>query len=128
MYIIVPCSSLHNAMATGTYSNALGKLICSVHICLQTPYIHFIWQLMTTFRMRDMVMLECRHVSLSLCSRAVAPDVVCEAIAEVMRRNHWSRAAFIGHSYGTFVLSRMAQLHHDMVESMVRPAAHWCMD
>ena len=29
------------------------------------------------------------------------------------------RAAFSGHSYGTFVLSRMAQLHRPLIESMV---------
>ena len=87
--------------------------------CMQTPYLHFIYQLIRTFRSRDMVMLECRHVSLSMCHRAVSPDVVCEAIAEVLRRNRWSQAAFIGHSYGTFVLSRMVQLHRDVVESMV---------
>ena len=96
-------------------------------VCLQTPYIHFIYQLMTTFNTRDVVMLECRHVSLSLCSQAVSPDVVCEAIVEVMQRNKWTRAAFVGHSYGTFVLSRMAQLHRPLVESMV-PSLPWqCM-
>ena len=81
---------------------------------------------MTTFQNRDIVLLECRHVSLSLCSGAVSPDVVCEAIVEVMQRNKWSRAAFVGHSYGTFVLSRMTQLHRPLVESMVIPPASTC--
>ena len=48
---------------------------------------------MKTFRTREVVLLECRHVSLSLCSRAVSPDVVCEAIVEVMRRNNWAKCA-----------------------------------
>ena len=75
--------------------------------------------MMTSFRGRDMVLVECRHVSMSMCMRAKGPDVVCEVIAEIMKRHSCSKAAFVGHSYGTFVLSRMAQLHRDLVESMV---------
>ncbi|KAK9803224.1 hypothetical protein WJX73_006378 [Symbiochloris irregularis] len=84
-----------------------------------TPYVHFIYKLMTSCRGRDMVLVECRHVSLSMCLRAVSPDVVCKAIVEILHRNNWTKAAFVGHSYGSFVLSRMAQLHKNRVESMV---------
>ncbi|KAK9809735.1 hypothetical protein WJX73_001115 [Symbiochloris irregularis] len=84
-----------------------------------TPYIHFIWQLMRDYPMRPIVLLECPHVSLSLCSRAVTPDVVADAVVEVLRRRRWQRAAFVAHSYGTFVLSRIVQKHQSMVESMV---------
>ena len=90
----------------------------------QTPYLYFIYQMMTNFRGRDMVLVECRHVYMSLCMHAKCPDVVCEAIKEIMQRNHWNTAAFVGHSYGTFVLSRMAQLHRDLVESMVSDPKH----
>ena len=108
IHVVTQCSEMHGQIRADNICN------------MQTPYIHFIYQLVTTFTTRDVVMLECRHVSLSLCSQAVSPDVVCEAIAEVLRRNGWAKAAFIGHSYGTFVLSRMVQLHRPAVESMVR--------
>ena len=87
---------------------------------VQTPYLEFIWQLMKGYPMRPLVLLECRHISLSLCTRAVTPDVVAAALVEVMRRNCWPRAAYVGHSYGTFVLSRIVQMHRHLVESMVR--------
>lgn len=97
---------------------------CNIYCLLQTPYIQFIANLIINFRTRDIVMLECRHVSLNLCSHAVSPDLVVEAIAEVLRRNKWQKAAFVGHSYGTFVLSRMVQLHRGSVECMVRQQRH----
>ncbi|MCJ1422508.1 hypothetical protein MMC29_000388 [Sticta canariensis] len=98
-----------------------------------TPYLQFMANLIVNFRTRDIVMLECRHVSLNLCSHAISPDVVVEAIAEVLRRNRWKTAAFIGHSYGTFVLSRMVQLHRQAVESLVRarhlqPISAWPLE
>lgn len=90
---------------------------------LQTPYLHFIWHLKRAFPMRPIVMLECRHISLSLCTRAVTPDTVMEAVVEMLRRNRWHKAAFVAHSYGTFILSCIAQQHRDLVESMVGSCA-----
>lgn len=37
-------------------------------------------------------------------------------------RHGFNQAAFVGHSYGTFVLSRVIQRHGHSVQSMVRPA------
>lgn len=88
-----------------------------------TPYLHFIWHLKRAFPMRPIVMLECRHISLSLCTRAVTPDTVMEAVVEMLRRNRWHKAAFVAHSYGTFILSCIAQQHRDLVESMVGSCA-----
>ena len=92
---------------------------------MQTPYLHFIAHLRRAFPGRPLVLLECRHVSLSLCTRAVTPDVVAQAIVQVLRSHHWPCAAFVGHSYGTFVLSRIAQMHRHLVESMVCTPPAW---
>ena len=92
------------------------------HCAMQTPYIHFIWKLTRAFPSRPVVLIECPQVSLGMATHAVTPDVVMLAIVEFMHRNAWPRAAFVGHSYGTFVLSRLVQTHRDMVESMVRSA------
>ena len=65
---------------------------------MQTPYLQFIAQLGRLFSRRPMVLLECRHVSVTLRAAAVGPDKVVAALVEVLRRHGWSSAAFVGHS------------------------------
>ena len=110
---------------------------CPVAQCmraaLQTPYLQFISQLLRIFSTRPMVLVECRHVSITLCSRAIQPDAVVAAMVEIMRRHGWASAAFAGHSCATFaasllyVVSQLCQLcaaaacnvpkNHDLVGS-----------
>jgi pimeloyl-ACP methyl ester carboxylesterase len=86
----------------------------------QTPYLHFVAELMRAFPTRPMILLEARHVSVCLHTYCHSTDAMASAAAAILARHGWKQAAFMGHSYGTFVLSRIAQLHRPLVQSMVR--------
>ncbi len=85
----------------------------------QTPYMHFIAEMLRALPGRPVVLLEVRAVSVSLTRRPVAADAVAAAAAGVLARHGWPRAAFVGHSYGTFVCSRLAQTRPALVQSLV---------
>lgn len=69
---------------------------------------------------RPFLLMEKPHVCLGLTWRAVSTDTVADAIASLMEKQGWPTAAFVAHSYGTFVASRIIQLHRPRVESVVR--------
>ena len=75
---------------------------------------------MRAFPTRPIILLEARHVSVCLHWRALTTDQMAQAAQEILHKHGWDQAAFIGHSYGTFVMSRIAQLHQSIVQSMVR--------
>ena len=54
------------------------------------------------------------------CAQAATVDEVAHAAAGVLSSLGHRRAHFVGHSYGTFVISRVCQLYPD-----VRP--HWIL-
>ncbi|CAL8466496.1 g6032 [Coccomyxa elongata] len=84
-----------------------------------TPYLHFVAELTRAFPTRPIILLEARHVSVCLSWRAFSTDAMADAAVEVLQRHGFSQAAFVGHSYGTFVLSRIVQQHRHTVQSMV---------
>ena len=90
---------------------------------VQTPYLHFIMELVNAFPTRPMVLLEARHVSVGLHLTGRTTDAMADAAADILAKHGWQQAAFMGHSYGTFVLSRMAQMYRPLIQSMVRPCA-----
>lgn len=65
---------------------------------------------------RPLILLEVPHVSLRLRSRRAQPvdDVAAAAVAVLARHGH-DDAAFVAHSYGTFCVSRICQLHRRAV-------------
>lgn len=67
-------------------------------------------------RDRPLVLLEVPHVSLRFRSRRAQPvdDVAAAAVAVLARHGH-EDAAFVAHSYGTFCVSRICQLHRRAV-------------
>ncbi len=89
-------------------------------MCLQTPYLQFIHELTCAFRTRPIVLLEGRHVSVCLSRQSLCSDDMATAVRDILQQHGWAQAAFIGHSYGTFVLSRIAQIHKPIIHSMVR--------
>lgn len=62
-------------------------------------------------------MVEVPHVALRLCWEAQAVDDVANAVAAMLRRHGYRRCCVVGHSYGTFVASRLCQLHPELVHS-----------
>lgn len=84
-----------------------------------TPYIPLILELARLLPRRPVLLLEARHVSVGLAPRAASTDEVAAAARAVLAAHGWASAACVGHSYGTFVLSRLAQTAPDVVQSLV---------
>lgn len=66
-----------------------------------------------------MIILEFRHVSMRLCLRAAEVDHAAHTVAAIVRHQGFKEACVVGHSFGTFVASRLCQLHPDLVQSLV---------
>lgn len=83
------------------------------------PYLHFIHAIIRkSMTDRIIILVEMPHVALRLCPEA--PDLsdladdICKCVKE------WSpTACFIGHSYGTFVVSKILHKYPSMVEKVV---------
>ncbi len=86
---------------------------------LQTPYIHFMRMLFAATSSHPMIVLEFRHVSMRLCFRAGEVDHAAHAVAAIVQRQGFKEACVVGHSFGTFVASRLCQLHPSLVQSLV---------
>lgn len=66
-----------------------------------------------------MIVLEFRHVSMRLCYRAGEVDHAAHAVAAIVQQQGFKEACIVGHSFGTFVASRLCQLHPSLVQSLV---------
>lgn len=88
-------------------------------VCVQTPYIHFMRMLFAATSSHPMVVLEFRHVSMRLCLRAGQVDHAAHAVAAIVQKLGFKEACVVGHSFGTFVASRLCQLHPGLVQSLV---------
>lgn len=73
------------------------------------PYLHFILDLMKACPQTPFVVLEMPHVALRLCREALEVDEVSDSAIEAIKGLGYKKACFIGHSYGTFVTSRIIQ-------------------
>ena len=83
------------------------------------PYLHFIHQLMKNLPSSPIIALEVPHISLRLCWQAAAVDHVADAAITALKARGYSKACFIGHSYGTFVVSRICQRYAQYIHSAV---------
>jgi pimeloyl-ACP methyl ester carboxylesterase len=90
-----------------------------VTCCLQFPYIRFLQMLFNQASSHPIILMEFGFISLRFCWRAGEVDDAAHAVAEFVRQHGWSQACIVGHSYGTFVASRICQMHPDMVQSLV---------
>ncbi len=70
-----------------------------------------------------MIVLEFRHVSMRLCFRASEVDHAAHAVAAIVQQQGFKEACVVGHSFGTFVASRLCQLHPSLVQSLVSQLA-----
>ncbi|MEW5297299.1 MAG: hypothetical protein WDW36_000516 [Sanguina aurantia] len=80
-------------------------------------YIDFVRRLAAL----DAPLLACehRHISMKLCSSIPTADDVAHSVMRILDAHGVGKACFVGHSYGTFVASRVAQCHSARVQSMV---------
>ena len=74
-----------------------------------------------------MILLEFRHISMRLCLRAAAVDHAADVVAAIVQQQGFKEACVVGHSFGTFVASRLCQMHPTVVQSLVRLLAIWAL-
>ncbi|MEW5313243.1 MAG: hypothetical protein WDW38_004827 [Sanguina aurantia] len=73
------------------------------------PYLCFMISLAATGR--PILAFEFKHISQRWCRAVPSPNTLAIAMMEVLRQHGYHRAAFVGHSFGTAVLSRVLQAH-----------------
>lgn len=66
------------------------------------------------------------HVALRLCWEARDVDDVAHAVAAMLARHGYRRACVVGHSYGSFVASRLCQLHPEVCWGLLCAGACCC--
>ena len=85
----------------------------------QVPYLGLIQQTLWACPDSPMILLEAPHVGLTLQLRSRSVDDVAHAAAQILWRHTYEGACFVAHSYGTFCVSRICQLHRSLVHSVV---------
>lgn len=88
-------------------------------VAMQFPYILFMRMLFAATASHPMIVLEFRHISMRLCLRATEVDHAAHAVADIVKQQGFTEACVVGHSFGTFVASRLCQMHPAMVQSLV---------
>lgn len=117
---------MRRVSATLHYTAALdmsthyGQLCCNHVVMLQFPYILFLRTLFAATSSHPMIVLEFRHISMRLCLTAVDVDDATHAVAAMLRQHGFNKACVVSHSFGTFVASRLCQMHPSLVHSLVR--------
>ena len=69
---------------------------------------------------RPIVLLELPHVSMRLYHQGIDIDDVAHVVAEILANHGWPASCIVSHSFGTFVASRICQLHPACVHALVR--------
>lgn len=90
------------------------------------PYVMFLARLVATGR--PVIAIDCPHLSMRLCSTVPTIDSVVKATIAMMDAHNVPKVALVGHSYGTFMCSRMVQLHCNRLEcvTLIDPVCCCC--
>ncbi|EFJ53114.1 hypothetical protein VOLCADRAFT_115694 [Volvox carteri f. nagariensis] len=80
------------------------------------PYLNFLLRLSSLER--PVVAVEVRHLSMRVCVNVPEEDEVVACIAGALARHSVKQVHVVAHSYGTFMASRLVQLHRPMVASL----------
>ncbi|KAK9862700.1 hypothetical protein WJX84_006358 [Apatococcus fuscideae] len=84
------------------------------------PYWGFISMLTKQENLRrPVVLLDLPHVSMRLWPRAMDIDDAAHAVAGILAIHQWPTSCIVAHSFGTFVASRLCQLHPACVQATV---------
>ena len=89
---------------------------------MQVPYWGFIDMLSRQENLRrPVVLMDLPHVSMRVYPQGLDIDDVAHALAGILANHNWPKACVVAHSYGTFVASRLCQLHPACVHATVLP-------
>ena len=79
-------------------------------------YLPFIWLLCQSGR--PILVVEMPHVSTRVCFGTPSIDRLVQDIHEILEHHSFERCIVVGHSYGTFVASRLNTLHPHEVKGL----------
>lgn len=83
------------------------------------PYLHFVSVLSRAAPSSPIVVAEVPHLAIRLTGTPRSVDDIAHATAAVLRQHGFDNGAcIVGHSYGTFAVSRIRQLYPQMTHSM----------
>ena len=80
----------------------------------QGPYFFWVLDLVRTYGRHTLILVEYNHISLRLHSSKVLFDDAALLVHDVLLRAGFSKACVVGHSFGTFVASRLHKLHPEV--------------
>ncbi|CAL5226232.1 g9076 [Coccomyxa viridis] len=83
------------------------------------PYFFWVLDLIRTFSRHTIILVEYDNISLRLHSAKVLFDSTAHRLNDIIIRDGFSKACIVGHSFGTFVASRLCKLHPEVVKSLV---------
>ncbi len=90
---------------------------------MQVPYWGFISMLAKQENQRrPVILMDLPHVSMRVWPQGLDIDDVADALAAILASHAWPKACVVAHSYGTFIASRLCQLHPACVHATVGPS------
>ena len=89
-------------------------MILNALCCFQGPYFFWVLDLVRTFSRHTIILVEYDHISLRLHSSKILFDSTAHTLSKIVIRAGFSKACIVGHSFGTFVASRLCKLHPEV--------------
>ena len=83
-------------------------------VVFQGPYFFWVLDLIRTFSRHTIILVEYDNISLRLHSSKVLFDSTAHRLNDIIIRDGFSKACIVGHSFGTFVASRLCKLHPEV--------------
>eukprot|EP01134_Creolimax_fragrantissima_P007180 CFRG7180T1 len=84
------------------------------------PYLGLVSGLVKEYtNARDIILIDMPHVALIATEQVATMDIVSDAILDILRRHGSEKAAFVGHSYGTFVVARICKRFPEAIEGCI---------
>ena len=91
-------------------------MILSALCCLQGPYFFWVLDLIRTYSRHTIILVEYDHIALRLHSSKVLFDSTAHKLSRIITRAGYSKACIVGHSFGTFVASRLCKLYPEVCQ------------
>ena len=80
----------------------------------QGPYFFWVLDLLRTYRNHTLILVEYNHISLRLHSSKILFDEAAQDVCDILLIAGFAKACVVGHSFGTFVASRLCKLHPEV--------------
>ena len=80
----------------------------------QGPYFFWVLELLRTYKNHTLILVEYNHISLRLHSSKFLIDEAAQDVHDIIVTAGFAKACVVGHSFGTFVASRLCKLHPEV--------------